>query len=279
MPIGFQSQWRGPNGRSRPLRSIDGRDREKIATICHHISAVESSADPGDRLWEACRTYARTQLDALAQRVETDMSLEDLVLPPDCTVAIEEMIAMARYRCPVYHQWGFAGKNKRGLGLCALFTGQSGTGKTTAAEIVAKELNLDCYRIDLSQTIGKYIGETEKNLKQILDAAEVGSVVLLFDEADALFGKRGSVKEARDRYANQEVSYLLQRLETYPGLAILTTNLKDAIDGAFERRLKFVIDFPFPDAEQRMRIWQKVFPPQAQTQDLDYERLAPISYP
>ena len=125
--------------------------------------------------------------------------------------------------------------------------------------------------------ISKYIGETEKNLKQVLDAAEVGSVVLLFDEADALFGKRGSVKEARDRYANQEVSYLLQRLETYPGLAILTTNLKDSIDSAFERRLKFVVDFPFPDVEQRMKMWQKVFPPQAQTQDLDYERLAQLN--
>ena len=250
---------------------------QKIATICHHVSAVESSANLSDRLWEACRTYARTQLDALAQRVQTKLNLEDLVLPEECIVAIEELIAMARYRIPVYHCWGFAETNNRGLGLCALFTGQSGTGKTTAAEIVAKELNLDCYRIDLSQMVSKYIGETEKNLKQIFDAAEAGSAVLLFDEADALFGKRGTVREARDRYANQQVSYLLQRLEIYPGLAILTTNLTDAIDDAFQRRLKFIVNFPFPDVEQRAEIWRRVFPPQAPTQGLDYQRLAQLN--
>ncbi|WP_017663712.1 ATP-binding protein [Baaleninema simplex] len=161
--------------------------------------------------------------------------------------------------------------------MCALFTGQSGTGKTTAAEVIAKELNLDCYRIDLSQIVSKYIGETEKNLKQIFDIAETGGVVLLFDEADALFGARGQVKEARDRYANQEVSYLLQRLETYPGVAILTTNLKDSLDTAFERRLKFIIKFPFPTPEERVKIWEKVFPPQTPTKGLNYRRLAQLS--
>ncbi len=143
--------------------------------------------------------------------------------------------------------------------------------------MIAKELNLDCYRIDLSQIVSKYIGETEKNLKQIFDIAETGGVVLLFDEADALFGARGQVKEARDRYANQEVSYLLQRLETYPGVAILTTNLKDSLDTAFERRLKFIIKFPFPTPEERVKIWEKVFPPQTPTKGLNYRRLAQLS--
>ena len=249
---------------------------QSIATICHQAPPFEAGIELANCLWDACRDRARLQFGNLAQRVETPLNWDDLVLPEDRFAALKEIVAMARNRYVVHHPWGFAGKKNRGLGLCALFTGQSGTGKTTAAEIIAKELNLDCYRVDLSAIASKYIGETEKNLKQIFDAAEAGSAMLLFDEADALFGKRGEVKEARDRYANQGVSYLLQRLEVYPGVAILTTNLKDSIDSAFERRLKFVVDFPFPDLAQRMEIWKKAFPPQTPTQDLDYERLAQL---
>ena len=248
---------------------------QDIAAVCRQTPSGEP-AELAKLLWESCRDRARLQFGTLAQQVETPMNWDDLVLPEDCLADLKEIAAMARNRHVVHHRWGFARGNHRGLGVCALFTGESGTGKTTAAEIIAKELNLDCYRVDISAVVSKYIGETEQNLRQIFSAAEAGSAVLLFDEADALFGKRGEVKEARDRYANQGVSYLLQRLETYSGLAILTTNLKDSIDSAFERRFKFVVDFPFPNAEQRMAIWRKVFPAQTPTQGLNYERLSQL---
>jgi SpoVK/Ycf46/Vps4 family AAA+-type ATPase len=177
----------------------------------------------------------------------------------------------------VYENWGFAAKSARGLGISALFSGASGTGKTMAAEVLANELQLDLYRIDLSQVVSKYIGETEKNLRRVFDAAEQGGAILLFDEADALFGKRSEVKDSHDRYANVEISYLLQRMEAYRGLAILTTNLKDAIDTAFMRRIRFVVAFPFPDAAQRAEIWRRVFPSQTPTEGLDVERLSRLS--
>lgn len=146
-----------------------------------------------------------------------------------------------------------------------------------AAEVLAKELAVDLYRIDLSRVVSKYIGETEKNLRRIFDVAETGGAILLFDEADALFGKRSEVKDSRDRYANLEVSYLLQRMEEYQGLAILTTNLKDAIDTAFLRRIRFIVKFPFPNVKQRTAIWQRVFPPETPTLGLDYRKLARLN--
>ena len=148
----------------------------------------------------------------------------------------------------------------RGLGISALFAGESGTGKTMAAEVLANELRLDLYRIDLSAVVSKYIGETEKNLRRLFDAAEDGGAILFFDEADALFGKRSEVKDSHDRYANIEINYLLQRMEAYRGLAILATNMKSALDPAFLRRLRFIVDFPFPGAAERRAIWQQVFP-------------------
>jgi SpoVK/Ycf46/Vps4 family AAA+-type ATPase len=176
----------------------------------------------------------------------------------------------------VYDQWGFGDKSKRGLGISALFAGQSGTGKTMAAEVLAYTLNLDVYRIDLSSVVSKYIGETEKNLCKVFDAAEGGGAILLFDEADSLFGKRSDVKDSHDRYANMEVSYLLQRMEAYQGLAILTTNLKDSIDQAFLRRIRFVVQFPFPDHHQREEIWRRVFPQKTPTKGLDFEKLSSL---
>jgi len=177
----------------------------------------------------------------------------------------------------VYEQWRFAERGRRGLGLGALFSGPSGTGKTLAAEVIASELQLDLYRIDLSAVVSKYIGETEKNLKHVFDAAETGGVLLLFDEADALFGKRAEVKDSHDRYANIEVGYLLQRMESFQGLAVLTTNVKSTLDKAFQRRLRFTIDFPFPDAGQRAAIWTRAFPKQAPTADLNPARLASLN--
>lgn len=163
------------------------------------------------------------------------------------------------------------------LGISALFAGANGTGKTLAAEVLANELRLDLYRIDLSSVISKYIGETEKNLRQVFDAAESSGVILLFDEADALFGKRSEVKDSHDRHANIEVSYLLQRMEAYPGLAVLTTNLKNSIDTAFLRRIRFVLQFPFPDAIQRAEIWRRVFPTSTPTEGLDPMKLAKLN--
>jgi ATP-dependent 26S proteasome regulatory subunit len=225
-------------------------------------------------LWEACLAQARPQLNGLAQRIEPKAKWEDLVLPEAQKQTLKEIAVHVRQRSRVYDDWGFAAASSRGLGISALFAGPSGTGKTMAGEVLANELNLDLFRIDLSQVVNKYIGETEKNLRRVFDAAEEGGAILLFDEADALFGKRSEVKDSHDRYANIEVSYLLQRMEAYRGLAILTTNLKNALDTAFLRRLRFVVQFPFPDAAQRMEIWRRVFPPQTPTESLDFAQLA-----
>lgn len=190
---------------------------------------------------------------------------------------LRRIVVHARRRAKVYHQWGFAGKGSRGLGIGALFAGASGVGKTMAAEALAHELRLDLYRVDLSAAVSKYIGETEKNLRRIFDAAEDGGTMLLFDEADALFGKRTEVRESHDRFANIEISYLLQRMESYRGLAILTTNMKSALDPAFLRRIRFVVQFPFPDATQRAEIWRRIFPADTPTEGLDVALLARLN--
>ena len=229
------------------------------------------------RLWETCRSQARSRLDDLAQRVETTAGWDALVLPAFQMQILRDIVVNVRQRARVYDQWGFAASSSRGLGISALFAGASGTGKTLAAEIMANELRLDLYRIDLSQVVSKYIGETEKNLRRVFDAAETAGAVLLFDEADALFGKRSEVKDSHDRYANIEVSYLLQRMEAYRGLAILTTNMKQALDQAFMRRIRFVVQFPFPDAAERAEIWKRVFPPATPTAELDVARLARLN--
>jgi SpoVK/Ycf46/Vps4 family AAA+-type ATPase len=199
------------------------------------------------------------------------------VLPATQSRLLRDMASHVRHRMTVFEDWGFGARTSRGTGVAALFTGSSGTGKTFAAEVVAGDLALDLYRVDLSQVVSKYIGETEKNLRRIFDAAETCGVVLLFDEADALFGKRSEVKDSHDRYANIEVSYLLQRMETYRGLAILTTNLKDAIDTAFVRRLRFIVQFPFPDAAGRAEIWRRVLPPELPTEGLVPDKLARLA--
>ena len=230
-------------------------------------------------LWQACRIQARANLDSLAERIESSACLHDLVLPERELQTLREIVFQVRQRYKVYEVWGFSSKGQRGLGITALFAGASGTGKTLAAEVLAGELNLDLYKIDLSQVVSKYIGETEKNLRKVFDAAEAGGAILLFDEADALFGKRSEVKDSHDRYANLEVSYLLQRMEQYRGLAILTTNLKDSLDKAFLRRLRFVVQFPFPGLAERAEIWQRVFPSETPTQGLEPAVLARLNLP
>jgi hypothetical protein len=262
------------NGRLDAVVAQFALDPADIRATARELLASGDGGPLGDRLWDACRVRSRPRLDDLAQRVETSASWSDLILPEPQLAALRQVAAQVRRRSTVYEDWGFARRSRRGLGISALFAGQSGTGKTLAAEVLANELELDLYRVDLSSVVSKYIGETEKNLRRVFDAADCGGAVLLFDEADALFGKRTEVSDSHDRFANIEISYLLQRMEAYEGLAILTTNMRSALDDAFLRRLRFVIEFPFPDAAQRAEIWRRVFPPEAPTEGIDERRLA-----
>jgi AAA+ superfamily predicted ATPase len=218
------------------------------------------------------RRLAGGHLDGLATRIRPQRTMDDLVLPADQTAQLHELIARYRTRGKVYQEWGFSPLPS--TGVVALFSGPSGTGKTLAAEIVAGALGLDLYKVDLSSVVSKYIGETEKNLEKILDAASAADLVLFFDEADALFGKRSEVSDAHDRYANIEVAYLLQRLETYQGMVVMATNLQRNIDDAFLRRISVAVDFEPPDEPQRLLIWRHAFPATAPVTELDFEFLA-----
>lgn len=239
---------------------------------------AETAAQSGNlpqRVWQACLLKTMPSLDQLAQRIEPKATWDHLVLPQEALGLLHQIVDQVDQRGKVYNDWGFLAKMNRGLGLSVLFSGESGTGKTMAAEVIANALRLNLYRIDLSSVVSKYIGETEKNLRRLFDAAEDGGAVLFFDEADALFGKRSEVKDSHDRYANIEINYLLQRIEAYRGLAILATNMKSSLDQAFMRRLRFIVNFPFPGVTERSLMWKKVFPsgvPKAD--DLDFDRLA-----
>jgi SpoVK/Ycf46/Vps4 family AAA+-type ATPase len=273
------------NGQVEALASQFNLSTPAIVAACLKVKGEMGRGEEGEtsesqiqnQLWDICRTMARPRLDDLAQRIESTATWEDLVLPEQQRQTLKDIRAHVQQRAKVYQNWGFAGKGGRGLGISALFSGASGTGKTMAAEVLAQELRLDLYRIDLSAVVSKYIGETEKNLRRIFDAAETGGAILLFDEADALFGKRTEVKDSHDRHANVEVSYLLQRMEAYQGLAILTTNLKGSLDQAFLRRIRFVVPFPFPDAKARAEIWQRIFPSRTPTQGLDVNLLGKLN--
>jgi hypothetical protein len=236
-------------------------------------SAAPASVGPAE-LWRACRSLAGAELDDLAQRIDPIAGWEDIVLPVEVLARLRELAAQVAHRPTVYGAWGFGARLVRGHGIAALFTGPSGTGKTLAAEIMARHLNLDLYRIDLAGLISKYIGETERNLRRVFDAAETGGGILFFDEADALFGRRTEVRDSHDRYANIEIDYLLQRMEEYRGLAILATNRKTALDRAFLRRLRFLVEFPFPDTPARRSIWRRVFPPETPLEVMDFDALA-----
>ena len=243
--------------------------------LCSGFQSGDTDLDR--RLWNACRAQARSRLDDLARRIEPKATWDDLVLPEPQRQILRNIAIHLRHRTTVYERGGFAATCARGLGISALFVGPSGTGKTLASEVLANELRLDLYQIDLSAVVSKYIGETEKNLRRLFDAAEEGGAILLFDEADALFGKRSEVRDSHDRYANIEVSYLLQRVESYRGLAILTTNRKEDLDPAFLRRIRFVAQFAFPNAGQRAEIWRRVFPPDTRTEALDPEKLSRLN--
>jgi winged helix domain-containing protein/ATPase family protein associated with various cellular activities (AAA) len=223
----------------------------------------------------ACRSQSNPSFGTMATRIVPVHGWADLVLPTDATSQLRDIVDQIKYRYRVFGDWGFERKLSRGKGLSALFSGPPGTGKTLAAEIIAGALELDLYRIDLSQVVSKYIGETEKNLRQIFVEAKSCNAILFFDEADTIFARRSEVKDAHDRYANLETGYLLQQMEEYEGIAILATNLKKNIDAAFTRRLQHIVDFPFPGADQRRRIWQVMFPDQTPlARDVDFEVLA-----
>ena len=291
LPLGMAS---GVNAPAAPdpdpealpyLRALDEMVQQfdlsprQIRSACVDARGALGEAPSADELraeiWRSSRVLARPRLEDLAPVSDPSSKRQDLVLPRSSRRLLDEILIHMRQRSRVHREWGFGGRaSGRGLGITALFAGPSGTGKTLAAEVLAAELELDLARIDLSAVVSKYIGETEKNLRRVFDAAEDGGAVLLFDEADALFGKRSEVRDSHDRHANVEVSYLLQRMEAYRGLAILTTNLKDALDPAFLRRLRFVVDFPFPSAAQREEIWRRSFPGDVPLADLYYDRLA-----
>jgi SpoVK/Ycf46/Vps4 family AAA+-type ATPase len=212
------------------------------------------------QLYEACRLHSNQKLSTLARKITPKYQWNDIVLPPDRTEQLREICNHVKYRDRVYSDWGFDRKLAMGKGLCVLFVGPSGTGKTMAADIIAGELGLDLYKIDLSTVVSKYIGETEKNLSKIFTEAETSNAILFFDEADALFGKRSEVKDSHDRYANIETGYLLQRMEEHEGVVILASNFRKNMDEAFVRRLHFTVEFPFPNEEDRRRIWEGVWP-------------------
>jgi len=250
---------------------------ESIQRIARSEREIPDAVPLPERLWEASRRAARPRLDSLAQRIDARAGWDRLILPEPELVLLRQLADQVGVRKRVYEDWGFAEAMNRGLGISALFAGESGTGKTLAAEVIANELRLDLFRIDLSSVVSKYIGETEKNLRKLFDAAEGGGAILFFDEADALFGKRSEVKDAHDRYANIEINYLLQRMEAYRGLAILATNMKSALDPAFTRRLRFIVNFPFPGINERRRMWERALPASTPAVALDFDRLSRLS--
>lgn len=223
----------------------------------------------------ACRAQSNQMLAGMTSKINPVYKWDDLVLPPEQKQELKEICNQVRHHQLVWEQWGFGRKYSTGLGLNVLFSGPPGTGKTMAAEVLANQLQLDLYKIDLSQIVSKYIGETEKNLQRIFAEAETSNAILFFDEADALFGKRSEVKDAHDRYANIETAFLLQKMEEYDGLSILATNLKNNLDEAFTRRLRFIVDFPFPEELHREEIWRRQLPESApRGSDLDFSFLA-----
>jgi hypothetical protein len=234
--------------------------RDAVASA-RDMAAAQSKPLVPEFLFAAARAHSNPNLGTLARKISPRYKWSDIILPEDQITILHEIVSTVHGRPIVLEEWGVGGKLAASAGVTILFAGQPGTGKTMAAEAVASELGLDLYKIDLSTIVSKYIGETEKNLERIFNEAQTSNAILFFDEADAIFGKRSEVKDAHDRYANIEVSYLLQRMEQYDGVTVLATNLRANLDDAFTRRLNFALDFPFPDEKYRLRIWQTLFPP------------------
>jgi hypothetical protein len=268
----------GPDGMERHKGIVDRLAfgfRLSAATIA--TLAEQHGEAPSPQLWKAARAASRPRDEPLLERFEPRVRLDSVILPKASKIVLETMAAAAKHHHQVVADWGLGETGVRGLGISALFSGESGTGKTMAAEAIANALEVDLYRVEVSAVVSKYIGETEKNLRRIFTSAEASGGVLLFDEADTMFGKRSEVRDAHDRYANMEVGYLLQLMESYRGLAILTTNLDDALDSAFMRRLRFVAKFPLPGPAERARIWAGAFPPGVAVEPLDFAALGRLS--
>jgi len=281
-PAEQQVAWTAAGMDSDSVTRLAGQFNLSVTAInriarAAHAAPGNGHAVDAEQIWQTCLLHTRPRLDALAQRLDPKATWDDIVLPAEETELLRAICEQVRRRRTVYEQWGFGRRMNRGLGISVLFAGESGTGKTMAAEVVANELQLNLYRIDLSAVVSKYIGETEKNLRRLFDAAEDGGAILFFDEADALFGKRSEVKDSHDRYANIEINYLLQRMEAYRGLAILATNMKSALDTAFMRRLRFIVNFPYPSPAGRKAMWQKVLPAETPTAGLNLERLGRLN--
>lgn len=276
-------QFLGPDGSFDDLSLPDlagqfvlttGQIRDVVASA-RDMAAQHRQPIGDEHLFTAARAHSSSRLATLARKIEPRYDWNDIILPADQRAILREMVDTVRGRPLVLEEWGVGHKLTASAGVTSLFAGQPGTGKTMAAEVMARELGLDLYKIDLSSVISKYIGETEKNLEKIFKEAESSNAILFFDEADAIFGKRSEVKDSHDRYANIEISYLLQRMEAYDGVTILATNLRANLDEAFTRRLQFVVDFPFPEKEDRLRIWETLFPPKVPHDDsLDFAYLA-----
>ncbi|MFJ5271100.1 ATP-binding protein [Streptomyces sp. NPDC088358] len=247
-----------------------GGDRiVRAAHAARNLAAFDGGALTAAHLRLAARQQSASGLERHARRIRPDVGWDDLVLPDKPLLQLHELALRARHRDRVLGEWRLSAGGGRGRGVLGLFAGDSGTGKTLSAEVVAAELGLDLYVVQLSSIVDKYVGETEKNLERIFTEADRTDAVLLFDEADSVFGKRSEVKDAHDRYANMESSYLLQRLESFDGIALLTTNLRANIDEAFTRRLDLVVDFPFPDADQRLALWRHALTHVPRADDID----------
>ena len=249
------------NGLASKFRFTGGQIKDAISTA-GEIAKAENPDFPvlsAETLYEGCKARSNQRLSSLAVKINPHYRWEDIVLPKDTMEQLKEVCGFIKYRGTVYSDWGFEKKLSLGKGLNVLFSGPSGTGKTMAAEILAREIKLDLYKIDLSSIVSKYIGETEKNLNKIFKEAETSNSILFFDEADALFGKRSEVKDAHDRYANIETAYLLQKMEEHEGTVILASNFRKNMDDAFLRRLHFTIEFPLPDEKSREVIWRTHF--------------------
>ena len=261
-------QWPTERGSTEPLL-------QRGLRVAPDLVELLLNDGPPDATALALRQRDAAEMASLTRRLVVLQDWDDLVLPPDAMAQLRELCGQVQFRHEVLGNWGMGSKQALGRGVAALFSGPSGTGKTMAAGVVSRQLGRDLFRVDLSQVVSKYIGETEKNLSRIFDCAASINAVLFFDEADAMFGKRSEVKDAHDRHANVEVAYLLQKMEEYEGLAVLATNLRRNLDTAFLRRLHVVIDFPFPDEAQRLNIWQRMFPSSAPlAPDVDFAALA-----
>ena len=273
--------WRAELAGCERVDELAGRFRLPPGRIVRVAAAARADAAAERRpvtladVTRAVSAEIAQKVTTLGTKIESTQSWDDLVLPPATLDAMREIVSRARWRHKVLQDWGFERKLSKGLGLSALFAGPPGTGKTMVAGLIARELALELYQIDLSRVVSKYVGETEKNLAEVFDGADWGNVLLLFDEADALFAKRTDVKSSNDRFSNMEVNYLLQRLERFEGISILTTNLATSIDPAFKRRLTFRVEFPMPDLAERELLWRRMMPREAAVDDeLDYELLA-----